>query len=100
MKKILEYINIKKNGDINFVKDIYLGYRIDNLIFDEKNRILNAAISGNEGYGGLAKIYPDKNYSISYPFYDKIDVTSSSAIQINKKIYIVSPQIKYLFSCQ
>ena len=76
-----------------------LGYRIeDNLIFDEKNRILNAAVSGNEGYGGLAEIYPDKNYSISYPFYDKI--TSASAIQINKKVYIVSPHVKYLFSCQ
>ena len=99
-EKNIRIYKYEKNGDINFVKDIYLGYRIDNLIFDEKNRILNAAISGNEGYGGLAEIYPDKNYSISYPFYDKIDVTSASAIQINKKIYIVSPQVKYLFSCQ
>ena len=84
---------------INDLIFFYLGYRIeDNLIFDEKNRILNAAVSGNEGYGGLAEIYPDKNYSISYPFYDKI--TSASAIQINKKVYIVSPHVKYLFSCQ
>ena len=84
---------------INDLVFFYLGYRIeDNLIFDEKNRILNAAVSGNEGYGGLAEIYPDKNYSISYPFYDKI--TSASAIQINKKVYIVSPHVKYLFSCQ
>ena len=84
---------------INDLIFFYLGYRIeDNLIFDEKNRILNAANSGNEGYGGLAEIYPDKNYSISYPFYDKI--TSASAIQINKKVYIVSPHVKYLFSCQ
>ena len=83
---------------INDLIFFYLGYRIeDNLIFDEKNRILNA-VSGNEGYGGLAEIYPDKNYSISYPFYDKI--TSASAIQINKKVYIVSPHVKYLFSCQ
>ena len=90
----------KENGDIKFIKDIYLGYKIDNLIFDEKNRILNAAISGNGGYGGLAEIYPDKNYDIIFPFYDLINMTSASAIQINKKVYLVSPISKALLVCQ
>ena len=99
-EKNIRVFKYEKNGDVKFVKDIYLGYRIDNLIFDEKNRVLNAAITGNEGYGGLAEIYPDKNYSISYPFYDVINVTSASAIQINKKVYIVSPHVKYLLECQ
>ena len=99
-EKNIRVFKYEKNGDVKFVKDIYLGYRIDNLIFDEKTRILNAAISGNDGYGGLAEIYPDKNYSISYPFYDAIGVVSASAIQINKKVYIVSPLVKYLLSCQ
>ena len=99
-EKNIRVFKYEKNGDVKFVKDIYLGYRIDNLIFDEKNRVLNAAITGNEGYGGLAEIYPDKNYGISYPFYDVINVTSASAIQINKKVYIVSPHVKYLLECQ
>ena len=90
----------EENGDVKFIKDIYLGYNIDNLIFDEKNRILNAGISGNGGFGGLAEIYPDKNYEIKIPFYDKINIISASAIQINKKIFLVSPIAKYLLFCE
>ena len=90
----------EESGDVKFIKDIYLGYNIDNLIFDEKNRILNAGISGNGGFGGLAEIYPDKNYEIKIPFYDKINIISASAIQINKKIFLVSPIAKYLLFCE
>ena len=39
---------------------ICLGYKIDNVIFEEKNRILNFAINGDVNYGRLAEIYPDK----------------------------------------
>ena len=98
--KNIRVFKYEKNGEINFERDIYLGYRIDNIIFDEKNRILNAGISGNGGFGGLAEIYPDKNYTIKYPFYDKINISSASAIQINKKIYLVSPMAKYLLQCE
>ena len=90
----------EENGDVKFIKDIYLGYNIDNLIFDEKNRILNAGISGIGDYGGLAEVYPDKNYEIKIPFYDKINIISASAIQINKKVFIVSPMAKYILFCE
>ena len=30
----------KDNGDIKFIRDIYLGYKMDNVIFDVKTRIL------------------------------------------------------------
>jgi len=82
-----------------YERDIYLGYQIDNLIFDKKSRILNAAISGNDFYGGLAEIHPDNNFNINYPFYDIINMTSASAIQIDKKVYIVSPMKKYFLVC-
>ena len=99
-EKNIRVYKYEKNGEIKFVRDIYLGYKIDNLIFDEKYRILNAAISGANNYGGLAEIYPDKNFEIKIPFYDIINITSASAMQINKKIYIVSPLAKYLLFCE
>ena len=91
MENNIRVFKYEENGDIKFIKDIYLGYKIDNVIFDENKRILNAAITGDENYGGLAEIYPDKNYDIIFPFYDMINMTSASAIQIDKKVYIVSP---------
>ena len=90
----------EENGEIKFIRDIYLGYKIDNVIFDEKKRILNAGIMGLGGYGGLAEIYPDKNFEIKFPFYDKINSMASSGIQIDKKIYLVSPLVKYLLYCE
>ena len=88
------------NGDINFIKDIYLGYKMDNLIFDETSRILSVGIFGFGGYSGLAEIYPDKNFEIKIPFYDIIDNNLSSAIKINNKIYIVAPLSNYLLFCE
>lgn len=90
----------KENGEIIFMRDIYLGYKIDNVIFDEKNRILSAGIIGLGGYGGLAEIYPDKNFEIKIPFYDLIGVNLSSALKINNKIYIVTPMENYLLLCE
>ena len=90
----------EENGEIKFLRDIYLGYKLDNVIFDEKTRILNAGIMGLGGYGGLAEIYPDTNYEIKFPFYDKINSTASSGIQIDKKIYLVSPMAKHLLYCE
>ena len=60
----------KDNGDIKFIRDIYLGYKMDNVIFDVKTRILSVGIMGLGGYGGLAEIYPDKNFEVKIPFYD------------------------------
>ena len=88
------------NKEVKFERDINLGYKIDNLIFDKENRILNAGISGSGGYGGLAEIYLDKNFEIKIPFYDLINVTSASSIQINKEIYLVSPHVDYLLLCK
>ena len=99
-EKIIRVYKYEKNGEIKFVKDIYIGYKIDNLIFDEKNRILNAGISGTGGYGGLAEIYPDNNFEIKIPFYDVINVVSASAMKIKRKVYLVSPIAKYLLSCE
>ena len=52
------------------------------------------------GYGVLAEIYPDKNFEIKFPFYDKINSTASSSIQIGGKIYLVSPMEKHLLYCE
>ena len=98
-EKIIRVFKYENLEEVNYVKDIYLGYRIDNLIFDDKTRILNAAITGNNFYGGLEEIYPDKNFSLNIPFYQKINTTSASTIKINKKIYIVSPHKKYVLIC-
>ena len=88
------------NGEINFIRDIYLGYKMDNLIFDETSRILSVGMIGFGGYNGLAEIYPDKNFEIKIPFYDIIDDNLSSAIKINNKIYIVTPLSNYLLFCE
>ena len=88
------------NGEVKFNRDIYFGYKVDNLLFDEKNRILNVGIFGQGGYGGLAEIYPDKNFEVKIPFYDVINTTSATAIGINKKIYLVSPWVNYLLFCE
>ena len=90
----------KDNGDIKFIKDIYFGYKMDNVIFDVKTRILSVGIMGLGGYGGLAEIYPDKNFEVKIPFYDVINTTSATAIGINKKIYLVSPWVNYLLFCE
>ena len=98
--KNIRVFKYEENGDIKFIKDIYLGYALDNVNFDEKNRILNAGIIGFGGYGGLALIYPDKNFDIEISFYDFIDVQLSSALKINDKIYIVTPMKNHLLLCE
>ena len=98
-KKIVVFKYDKISKNVIYERDIYLGYKIDNLIFDKERRILNAAISGKDFYGGLAEIHPDNNFNINYPFYDIINMTSASAIQIDKKVYIVSPIKKYVLIC-
>ena len=98
-KKVSVFKYDKFGKNVILIRDIYLGYRIDNLIYDKEKRILNAAISGNDFYGGLAEIHPDNNFKIDYPFYDVINMTSASAIQIDKKVYIVSPMKEYILVC-
>ena len=90
----------EENNNIKFMRDIYLGYKVDNLFFDTKNRILSAGIFGQGGYGGLAEIYPDKNFEVKIPFYDVINTSSATAMQINQKIYLVSPYVNYLLICE
>ena len=43
------------NGEIKFIRDIYLGYKMDNLIFDETSRILSVGIFGLKGYSELLR---------------------------------------------
>ena len=90
----------KDNGDIKFIRDIYLGYKMDNVIFDVKTRILSVGIMGLGGYGGLAEIYPDKNFEVKIPFYDIIELNLSSAMKINDLILIALPWAKYLLFCE
>ena len=90
----------KDNGEIKFIRDIYLGYKMDNVIFDVKTRILSVGIMGLGGYGGLAEIYPDKNFEVKIPFYDIIELNLSSAMKINDKILIALPWAKYLLFCE
>lgn len=98
-ENLVRVFKYEKNGDVNLVKDIYLGYKPDNLIYDEKDRILSVGISGFGGYGGLAEIYVDKNLSFFIPYYDTINMTSASAMKIENKIYIVSPVVNHLLLC-
>jgi len=86
----------EENGETKFIRDIYLGYKMDNVIFDEKTRILSVGILGLGGYGGLAQIYPDKNFEVEIPFYDIIELNLGSAIKIDNKILITLPWAKYL----
>ena len=88
------------DGEISFIRDIYVGYKMDNLIFDEKSRILSVVIIGLGGYGGLAEIYTDKNFDIKILFYTTVDDNISSAIKINNKICIVTPMSNYLLFCE
>ena len=87
------------DGKINFFRDIYVGYKMDNLIFNEKSRILSVGIIGL-GYGGLAEIYVDKNFDLKILFYNTVDNNVSSAIKIDNKIYIVTPMSNYLLLCE
>ena len=73
---------------------------MDNVIFDEKTRILSVGLLGLGGYGGLAQIYPDKNFEVEIPFYDIIELNLGSAIKIDNKILITLPWAKYLLLCE
>ena len=48
--RVFKY-EVAGDGEISFIRDIYIGYKMDNLIFDEKSRILSVVIIGLGGYG-------------------------------------------------
>ena len=71
-EKNIRVYNYGEDGEVKFNKDIYLGYKVDNLLFDEENRILSVGIFGQGGFGGLAEIYPDKNFEVKIKLWRRV----------------------------